>query len=643
MSPSELISVETLFGAPHFSRAQIAPDGSSIAYLSPWRGRLNIFLRAVDGAQSGGDLRVTADEHRNIEGFCWAPDSKAILYVQDTGGDENWHLHRVSLDEELLQPVDLTPFPDVRVMDFNFSTQDPKVIYLQMNARDATLVDLHRLNIDTGELETIAENPGRYVHWLVIPGASPHALIVNSDNDYELSRYENGQFVSIATFDGDDNPLGPLPCVPTPDGKGLWVGSNRGTDRMRLARIDLASGAESEIDSHPVFDLDTPRPEADPRFPPSLVLNPVTGELLGARYLGEYQVIHPLSPDFAAVLAKLSTLSDAEPGQISCDKNGRYWVVEFTRDCDPGTTWLYDNVTGRAQIIGRRQPDLDEAMLASVRPVTITSRDGLKLPCHVTLPKDVRHRKLPTVLLVHGGPWYRDCACYDPEVQLLANRGYGVLQVNFRGSTGYGKGFMQAGKGEFAGRMHDDLMDAVDWAIAEGITDPKRVAIYGCSYGGYAALVGASFTPERFAAAISYSGMSDLRALVEGALPFIRKTLANTYLAYMGDPDIPEENARMLAKSPVSRLDRIKCPLMVVHGAQDVRVALSHAELVVKTLKARGNDVEFLLNEKEGHWFINQDSNYELYRAIEDFLARHLGAQASVDAATAGRKIPHQA
>lgn len=242
----------------------------------------------------------------------------------------------------------------------------------------------------------------------------------------------------------------------------------------------------------------------------------------------------------------------------------------------------------------------------------------------MTLPVGVEPCNLPTVLLVHGGPWYRDACLYDPEVQFLASRGYAVLQVNFRGSTGYGKAFMQAAMGEFAGRMHDDLIDGLDWIIAEGITDPKRVAIYGCSYGGYAALVGASFTPDRFEAAIDYSGMVDLRSLVEGVVPFVRPTLVNNYLAYMGDPEDTLQNKDMLARSPISRLGEIRKPLLVIHGANDVRVAQAQADTVVDAVRRNGVEVEYLLNEHEGHWFINEDSNLELYRTIERFLSRHL-------------------
>lgn len=290
-------------------------------------------------------------------------------------------------------------------------------------------------------------------------------------------------------------------------------------------------------------------------------------------------------------------------------------------------TWLYDHDTGEAQIIGRRRPELDPDRLAAVRPVTVPSRDGLALPCHLTLPSG-QMSPFPTVLLVHGGPWYRDSAAYDPEVQFFASRGYAVLQVNMRGSTGYGKAFVQAAKGELAGRMHDDLIDALDWAIAEGYSDPGRVAIYGCSYGGYAALLDASFTPDRFAAAIDYSGVADLRSVVRELPSFVREAVVNNWIAYAGDPYIEADSADMLSRSQVSRLDRIECPLLVIHGARDTRVALGQARTVVESLRGRGHDVEFLVNEREGHWFINQDNDFELYRMIETFLARHLKGDA---------------
>ena len=619
------IPLETLFGLPAFSRAQISPDGTRVAYLAPWRSRSNVWVRAVSAEPDSDEAgRLTGDDVRNIDGFCWTPDSRYVLFVQDTRGDENWHLHRVEVGSSDPQAIDLTPFPGVRVMSLELSADRPGKAFVQMNYRSPELIDLYEIDIENGQLTTVAESPGRYVSWIIVPDGPLHAFIINDQGDHELARHENGRLVSIATFAGRDYPFGPMPARATPDGTSVIVGSNTGTDHTHLALIDLATGKETEIDRHPSSSLDTPRPEADPRFPSSLIMNSVTGTLLAARYLGTHQSIRPLNVGFVPILDRLQQLSDADLGHVSCDASGQRWTAEFTNDRHPGTTWFYDHETGEARILGERFPDIDTGDLAPVRPVTIVSRDGLDIPCHVTLPVGAEPRFLPTVLLVHGGPWYRDACVYDPEVQFLASRGYAVLQVNFRGSTGYGKAFMQAAIGEFAGRMHDDLIDAVDWLIAEDIADPARIAIYGCSYGGYSALVGVSLTPDRFSAAIDYSGMSDLRSLVEGAVPFVRPTLINNYLAYMGDPQVPAENADMLARSPVSRLQHIRKPLLVIHGVNDVRVSKAQADAVVEAVRANGVEVEYLVNDREGHWFINQDSNLELYRTMERFLSRHL-------------------
>ncbi len=630
MTAPDLIPIETFFGTPEFSRAQISPDGRLVAYLAPWRGRLNIWVRPVG---QGAARRLTGDDTRNIDGFSWTRDARHILFVQDSRGDENWHLHRVEVDGAetvcgKALTVDLTPFAGVRVMGLDFSAALPGKAFVQMNLRSPGLIDLYEIDIENGETRIAAESPDRFVRWIVTPSGPMHAFIIDDAGDHELARYENGTFSTLAKLKGRDLPIGPMPLMVAADGKSIFVGCNTGSDHTYLAAIDLTTGRQRVIDSLPDCSLDTPRPEADPRFPSSLITNPVTGELLGLRYLGARQKIRPLSPHFAAVLDSLQRLSDGEVGHISCDAGGEKWVVEFWDDRHPGTTWLHDHTSGDAQVLGKRFAEISAERLASVHPVDVTSRDGLTLPCHVTLP--VAHdaedepRALPTVLLVHGGPWYRDACVYDPEVQFLANRGYAVLQVNFRGSTGYGKPFMQAAIGEFSGRMHDDLIDGLDWLIGQGIADPARVAIYGCSYGGYAALVGASFTPERFAAAIDYSGMSDLRVLVDGAVPFVRPALINTYLTYMGDPDIEMQNRDMLARSPASRLSCISKPLLVIHGANDVRVAQAQADLVVETVRANGVEVDYLLNEREGHWFTNEDSNIELYQRIERFLARHL-------------------
>ncbi|APU15609.1 MULTISPECIES: S9 family peptidase [Actinoalloteichus] len=637
----QLIAVEEFFGPPARSRARLSPDGTKVAYFAPWRDRLNVFVRDLagdwpetDAVDDPASRRVTSDDHRSIDAFFWTADSRYLLFTQDTDGDENAHLHRVDPTRPEEPAIDLTPIDGVRLLGTQFSSDRPGTVFVQLNARRPDLIDLYELDLDTARLTLLAENPGDVLGWQCTPQERILAFSMADDGDHLLSDWNDGAQRLITRFPGDDHIFGVLPCVPTPDGTGLWIGSSRGSDRTRLVRVDLDSGEQVGVDSHPVFDLDTPRPEADPRFPSALIVHPTTGKLLGARYLGDRQVIHALDPQFAEVLPRLAELSDGDPAHLSCDAGGQRWVVDFTHDRDPGVTWFYDHTTGAARRLFRPYPHLDPARLAPVSPVTVPARDGLNLPCHLTLPTGVEPRGLPTVLLLHGGPWYRDSWCYDPEVQLLANRGYAVLQVNFRGSTGYGKAHTQAAIGEFAGRIHDDVIDALDWAIAQGHTDPDRVAIYGCSYGGYAALVGAAFTPDRFAAAVSYTGMSDLPDLIRSVIPVVRRGIQNSYLRYMGDPDDPDQEADLLARSPISRVGDITAPMLLIHGANDVRVARRHSDRIVEALRARGAEVEYLLNETEGHWFINPDSNIELYRTLERFLARHLGGRATDPAAS---------
>lgn len=433
----------------------------------------------------------------------------------------------------------------MRLLGTQLPPDRPGTAFVQLNERRPDLADLYELDLATGRLTAIAENPGDVLSWL----RTPDRLLVftmEEGGDHVLSEWAAGDRRRIARFPGTDVVYGVLPAAPTPDGTGLWIGSSR----------------------------------------------------------------------------------DGDLAHVSCDATAQRWVVDFTHDRDPGVTWSYDHSTGRARRLFRPFPHLDPARLAPVTPISVTARDGLTLPCHLTLPVGIEPSGLPTVLLVHGGPWHRDSWGYDPEVQLLANRGYAVLQVDFRGSMGYGKAHTQAAIGQFAGRMHDDLIDALDRAIDQGYTDPDRVAIYGSSYGGYAALVGAAFTPDRFAAAVSYTGMSDLVDFVRSVIPFARRLIENSYLRYIGDPDDPRQAAEMLARSPISRVDHITAPVLLVHGANDVRVARRHSDRIVEALRARGAEVEYLLNETEGHWFINPDSNIELYSTLERFLAQHLGGRA---------------
>jgi dipeptidyl aminopeptidase/acylaminoacyl peptidase len=453
-------------------------------------------------------------------------------------------------------------------------------------------------------------------------------MAITSDGDVELLRWESAthELRSIATYDGADYTMGIFPMVVTPDGTGIWVGSNDGTDRTRLVRLDVTTGKQTAVDSHPTFDLD-PRGQIWPTIPQPLILSRRTGELLGVRYLGERQEIQALDPHFADVLANLEKLAEGEIGALSSDESGQRWIVGFNHDREPGLTYFYDHTTGESRALWRPYPHLDPETLAPMTPVTIPSRDGLDLHSYLTLPRGVEPVGLPMVLLVHGGPWARDWWRFDPEVQLLANRGYAVLQVNFRGSTGYGKAFVKAAVGEFAGKMHDDLIDAVNWAVEQGYADRDRVAIYGGSYGGYAALVGVTFTPDVFAAAIDYVGISSLVNFMRTLPATARPHLANNWHLFVGNPDDPEQEADMLARSPITRVDQIRTPLMVVQGANDSRVVQAESDNLVEALRARGVEVEYMVKHDEGHGFLNPENLIDMYLAVERFLAEHLGGR----------------
>jgi dipeptidyl aminopeptidase/acylaminoacyl peptidase len=321
-------------------------------------------------------------------------------------------------------------------------------------------------------------------------------------------------------------------------------------------------------------------------------------------------------------------LHPGDPRITGQDAAETMWIVSFDDDRDPGATFLFRRATGVSELLHRSRPWLDPATLAPMQPVTIAARDGLPLRSYLTLPLDAEPRGLPAVLVVHGGPWARDAWGYDPQAQLLANRGYAVLQVNYRGSTGFGKRFMHAAEREFAGRMHDDLIDGVEWLVAQGIADRGRIAIYGGSYGGYAALVGAAFTPGVFAAAISVVGPSSLVTLVRSFPPYWRPLLASTWFRYVGDPDDPDQLADLEARSPLNRVDDIVAPLLVVQGANDPRVTKAESDQIVEALRRRGVAVEYLVKDDEGHGFVKPENRMEMYAAVERFLARHLGGRA---------------
>ncbi|MFF2083437.1 S9 family peptidase [Nocardia sp. NPDC058176] len=626
--PPELIDIEEFFADPEFSGASISPDGTRIAYRAPAHGRRNIWVRGIDEDHADA-VCVTHDARRGITTYYWTDDPRWLLYLQDTDGNEDWHLFRVDLDAPDEPAVDLTPLaPGSRVFGAEPSAEVPGTVLVWMNQRPM-FIDTFRIDVADGSTTLHLEQtePGETV-LLDRHDRPAFGARLAEDGAFEFSAIDpgTGDTRLLHRVGGAEHPMGAQPQLATPDGQGLLVGSYQDSDDLRLVRIDRETGQETVVAAVPGHSLDIKGTMAPDVLPPTVFLSRRTGEVLAARFVGDRPRIEVIDPHFAEVYARLAQLSDGVLGTLSSDESEQRWVATFLHDRDPAVAWFYDHVTGESRQLFRAYPRLDPAALAPMTAIEFPARDGLPLHALQTLPVGVEPRNLPLVLLVHGGPWSHDTWGYDPLVQFLANRGCAVLQVNFRGSTGYGKRHTTAAIGEFAAAMHDDLIDAADHLVAEGIADPARIGIMGGSYGGYAALVGVTVTPDYFAAAVDYVGISDLANFLRTLPPFTRPYNVNNWYLYVGDPEDPAQEADMLARSPLTMADRIRTPLLVAQGANDVRVVQAESDNIVASLRERGVPVEYLLAADEGHGFVNPENQIRLYRAVEQHFARHLGA-----------------
>ena len=623
-----LIDVETLFADLQFSSPSISPDGTRIAYLAPYRGRRNVWVRGID--QSHVDaVPVTHDSRRGITSYHWTDDPRWLLYLQDIDGNEDWHLYRVDLDAPDASAVDLTPFdPGSRVFAVDAETTVPGTAIVWMNPRPV-YVDVFRIDLSTGRTTPLVERTDPAEFFLLDrAGRASWFLSKDGDGTHEVFAVDRdtGERRLLHRLGGPEHPMGVF-LYPLPDDSGALLGDYHDSDDLRLVRLDRLTGERTVVAAVDGHSLDTLSAAAD-TLPPTVFASRRTGDVIAARFTGDRPQVVPIDSHFAEVQAALEQLADGVLGWVSSDRGEQRWVATFVHDREPATTWFYDHATGEARLLFR-DGRLDPVALAPTTAVRFPARDGLPLHGFLTLPVGVEPRNLPLVLLVHGGPWMHDTWGYNAAVQFLANRGYGVLKVNFRGSTGYGRRHLTAAIGEFAAAMHDDLIDAVDWAVAQGYADPGRVGIVGGSYGGYAALVGVTVTPEKFAAAVDYVGISDLASFLSSLPPFVRANMTNNWIAYVGDPDDPDALADMRRRSPITMVDRIRTPLLVAQGANDVRVVQAESDNIVAPLRARGVAVEYLVADDEGHGFENPENQVMLFRAIERHLAAHLGGRSA--------------
>ena len=634
MALPRLIDVEEFFANPEFSAASISPDGTKIAYLAPARftrdgrecARTNVWVRGVDEDHADA-VCVTHDSRRGIKTFYWTDDPRWLLYLQDTDGNEDWHLYRVDLKAPEEPAVDLTPLPvGSGVLDVRRLRSAPGTVLVSMNRRPR-FVDAFRIDIATGETTLHWESPSMTSRFVFGPADEVFCQGMAEDGTWEFFAVDSatGEQRLIRRCPGPEHPLGVFPVEVTADGKGLLLGVYRDSDDLSLVRVDAATGEETVVAAIPGHSLCTAA-----IGPPMLIKSRRTGEVLAARFVGDRPIIEVIDPKFAEVYGALSKLSDGVLATVSSDESEQRWVATFTHDREPDLTYYYDHATGESRLLFRPYPQFDPAELAPIRAVSLTARDGLPLHAFLTLPVGVEPVSLPLVLVVHGGPWAHDTwANFKArEVQFFANRGYAVLQVNYRGSSGYGKRHTTAAIGEWAGKMHDDLIDAADWAVREGYADPKRIGIYGGSYGGYAALVGVTVTPDYFAAAIDYCGISSIPNFMRTVPPLWYSTIMkNSFVLYCGDPNDPAQEADMLARSPITMVDRIRTPLLVVQGANDVRVVKEEADNMVEALRERGVTVEYIVADDEGHGFQNPENLATMFRAVEQHFGRHLGGR----------------
>ncbi len=607
LSSVPLIPREVLFGNPEKANPRLSPDGERLAHLAPKDGVLNVWVGPVGGEAEP----VTEDSGRGIRVFFWAEDNKHIVYLQDAGGDENWRIHAVDPSTE--EDRDLTPFDDVQAQILDASPDFPDTLLVALNKESPELHDVYKLTLSTGELELVAKNPGNVVGW--VPDADFEvraAMAATPDGGFDLlfREAEDSDWRRLLGWDKEDA-LSSAPMAFDGDGK-LYMLDSQEANAARLVLLEPESGDIETLVEDSRYDVG------------GVLIHPDTHKVQAAsiqRARTEWTILdESIREDFE----NIKGLSPGDFAIVSRDRADENWIIAFTADDGGASYYSYDRASKNGEHLFDSRPDLSEYTLARMEPISFTARDGLTIEGYLTLPPGGEREGLPMVLNVHGGPWARDGWGYDPEAQWFANRGYACLQVNYRGSTGYGKDFINAGDREWAGKMHDDLVDAVAWAVEEGVADPERVAIQGGSYGGYAALVGATFTPDLFRCAVDLVGPSSLVTLIQSIPPYWRPMIS-TFHERVGNPEI--ERDFLESRSPLFFVDNIEIPMLIAQGANDPRVKQAEAEQIVAAMQEKGIDHEYLLFEDEGHGFARPENRLKFYAAAEDFLAKHLGGR----------------
>jgi len=617
-----LIDRELIFGNPEIVNAVLSPDGKYLAFQKPWHDTRNIYVKGVDEPFSAARL-LTTETKRPVPGYFWTRNSEYILYVKDNDGDENFNIYAVdpaakpAAGAEAPPSRDLTGLKGVRVVIYDVPKSDPDLIYIGLNDRDKAWHDLYKLKLSTGEKTLLRKNTERIAAWTFDRQGNLRMASRSAENgDTEILRVDADKFTKVYScnvFEQCDIERFQK------DGKRAYLVTNKGAnlDLTALELFDPETGKTELVESDPLKRVDFG----------TAVFSEATDELTNTNYeddrVRRYFRDKRLEADFKWLE---KNLPGKDVRRVSVTNDEHLWLIVANSDTEPGESYLFDRTNRSLTLQFKVRENLPRESLVEMKPVSYKSSDGLQIPAYLTLPKGIPAKNLPAIILPHGGPWGRDVWGYNPYAEFFANRGYAVLRMNFRGSAGYGKKFIDAGNNEWGRKMQDDVTWGAKYLIAEGIADPKRVGIFGGSYGGYATLAGVAFTPDVYAAAVDLFGPSNLITLLNSIPPYWEAGRQMFYRR-MGDPTTPEGKALLVERSPLTSAAKIKTPLMIAQGANDPRVNHAESEQIVIALRDRGFPVEYLLIPDEGHGFARPVNNMASLMAAENFFAKYLGGR----------------
>jgi dipeptidyl aminopeptidase/acylaminoacyl peptidase len=603
-----LIPRDVLFGNPERTSPQLSPNGKYLAYLAPdEKDVLQVWLRTV-GQQD--DRIITADKKRGIHLYFWTFDGDQLIYLQDADGDENFHFYSVNIKSNIVR--DLTPFQGVKAELVDCDPNFPDEILVGLNLGDPEKFDVYRINLKNGAVEFDTENPGNVVGWIADQKFQIRVASASTpDGGFDLLFREaiDKAWETICHWGPDDEGYG---IGFSADGETLYIIGNQDANTQHLIALNLATRQETVIAENAEYDVD------------SIFVHPVTRVIQAVSFYKDKKHWQILDQSIANDFEAIAKIRPGEFEVISRDLADKTWLIGYLTDDGPVYYYTYNRELKTTTLLFSNQPKLEGLPLAPMQPISYQTRDGLTVHGYLTTPVGIPGKNLPAVLLVHGGPWDRDMWGYAPEVQWLANRGYAVLQVNFRGSSSYGKAFLNAGNREWAAKMHDDLIDAVNWLVQHSIADPNKIAIMGGSYGGYAALVGLTFTPDVFACGVDIVGPSNLVTLLESFPPYWAPLKA-MFSHRVGD--LEKEEDFLKSRSPLFYCDRIQKPLLIAQGANDPTVKQSESEQIVNAMRQSGKPVQYVLYSDEGHGFARPENRLHFYAIAEEFLAKHLGGR----------------